>query len=240
MPVVEPRREDERAHAALVIVVRTLQQVGGLACIHGRVIEIELGHGRRSRKVCTHATGVHHGSEPVALRPARPQDGTHPAANCAHCTETEFQTMIDVLRGLLGLAVLLLIAFALSMNRRAIQPRVVLAALATQVAIGALVLFVPWGRIALGGAATAVGPRHRLRQQGHRISVRRTGQPADVRAVRRWRLRVRLPCADCHHLRLGADRGAVSPRHHALDRARARHCCFRSCSASARSSRSPR
>lgn len=64
--------------------------------------------------------------------------------------------MTDILRGLPGLAVLLLIAFALSMNRRAIQPRVVAAALATQVAIGALVLFVPWGRIALGSAATAV------------------------------------------------------------------------------------
>ena len=65
--------------------------------------------------------------------------------------------MTDVLRGLLGLAVLMLIAFALSQNRRAIQPRVVLAALATQVAIGALVLFVPWGRVALGGAAAGVG-----------------------------------------------------------------------------------
>ena len=64
--------------------------------------------------------------------------------------------MTDVLRGLLGLAVLLLIAFALSQNRRAIQPRVVLAALAMQVAIGALVLFVPWGRIALGTAASGV------------------------------------------------------------------------------------
>jgi CNT family concentrative nucleoside transporter len=64
--------------------------------------------------------------------------------------------MIDVLRGLIGLAVLVLIAVALSMNRRAIQPRVVLAALAMQVAIGALILFVPWGRIALGAAASAV------------------------------------------------------------------------------------
>jgi len=64
--------------------------------------------------------------------------------------------MTNVLRGLPGLVALLLIAFALSMNRRAIQPRVVLAALATQVAIGALVLFVPWGRIALGAAASAV------------------------------------------------------------------------------------
>jgi concentrative nucleoside transporter, CNT family len=65
--------------------------------------------------------------------------------------------MIDILRGIGGLAVLLAIAYALSMNRSAIRPRVVFAALATQVAIGALVLFVPLGRVALGGAASAVG-----------------------------------------------------------------------------------
>jgi CNT family concentrative nucleoside transporter len=65
--------------------------------------------------------------------------------------------MTDILRGLLGLAVLLVIAYALSMNRGAIRPRVVFAALATQIAIGALVLFVPWGRIALAAAATGVG-----------------------------------------------------------------------------------
>jgi CNT family concentrative nucleoside transporter len=64
--------------------------------------------------------------------------------------------MTDALRGLLGLAVLILIAVALSQNRRAIQPRVVLAALAMQIAIGALVLFVPWGKSALGAAATGV------------------------------------------------------------------------------------
>lgn len=64
--------------------------------------------------------------------------------------------MTDVLHGLLGLAVLMLIGVALSQNRRAIQLRVVLAALAMQVAIGALVLFVPWGRVALGSAAAAV------------------------------------------------------------------------------------
>ena len=64
--------------------------------------------------------------------------------------------MSDALHGLLGLAVLVLIAIALSINRRAIRPRVVLAALATQIAIGALVLFVPWGRIALASAAAGV------------------------------------------------------------------------------------
>jgi CNT family concentrative nucleoside transporter len=64
--------------------------------------------------------------------------------------------MTDIVRGLIGLVVLIAIAIALSQNRRAIRPRVVLAALATQIAIGALVLFVPWGRIALGAAANAV------------------------------------------------------------------------------------
>src|SRR6186713_2372902 len=64
--------------------------------------------------------------------------------------------MSDALHGLLGLAVLVLIAVALSINRRAIRPRIVLAALATQIAIGALVLFVPWGRIALASAAAGV------------------------------------------------------------------------------------
>jgi concentrative nucleoside transporter, CNT family len=64
--------------------------------------------------------------------------------------------MTPVLRGLLGLTVLMLIGIALSERRGAIQPRVVLSALACQVAIGALVLFVRWGRIALSAAALAV------------------------------------------------------------------------------------
>jgi CNT family concentrative nucleoside transporter len=64
--------------------------------------------------------------------------------------------MTDIVRGLIGLVVLIAIAIALSQNRRAIRPRVVLAALAVQIAIGALVLFVPWGRIALSTAATAI------------------------------------------------------------------------------------
>jgi CNT family concentrative nucleoside transporter len=62
----------------------------------------------------------------------------------------------EALHGLIGLAVLVLIGIALSENRGAIQPRVVLSALAAQVAIGALALFVPWGRIALSHAAAAV------------------------------------------------------------------------------------
>ncbi len=65
--------------------------------------------------------------------------------------------MNDILRGLPGLLVLLGIGVLLSMNRRAIRPRVVIAAFVVQVVIGALVLFVPWGRIALGAAAAGVG-----------------------------------------------------------------------------------
>jgi CNT family concentrative nucleoside transporter len=57
---------------------------------------------------------------------------------------------------MLGVAVLLLLAFAVSNNRRAIRPRVVFSALVAQFAIGALVLFVPLGRNALDRAADAV------------------------------------------------------------------------------------
>lgn len=64
--------------------------------------------------------------------------------------------MSDLARGLLGLGALVLIGIGLSENRRAIRPRVVLSALALQIAIGALVLFVRWGRLALDAAATAV------------------------------------------------------------------------------------
>ncbi len=62
----------------------------------------------------------------------------------------------DVLRSVGGIAGLLVIAWLLSMNRRAIRPRVVAAALATQVAIGALILFVPAGKTVLGAIASGV------------------------------------------------------------------------------------
>ncbi|CAN5404368.1 NupC/NupG family nucleoside CNT transporter [soil metagenome] len=64
--------------------------------------------------------------------------------------------MSDLFRALIGLATLLAIGYLLSMNRRAIRARVVFAALALQVAIGAFVLFIPWGKVVLGGLATAV------------------------------------------------------------------------------------
>ncbi|WP_375453958.1 NupC/NupG family nucleoside CNT transporter, partial [uncultured Methylobacterium sp.] len=57
-----------------------------------------------------------------------------------------------------GFSILLLVGLAvlLSSNRRAIRPRVVLAALALQVSLGALVLFVPGGQAGLAAAAELV------------------------------------------------------------------------------------
>ena len=64
--------------------------------------------------------------------------------------------MTEVVRSMVGIAGLLVIAWLLSMNCRAIRPRVVIAALAMQLAIGALILFVPLGKSALAGAAIGV------------------------------------------------------------------------------------
>ncbi|WP_336760243.1 nucleoside transporter C-terminal domain-containing protein [Asaia sp. VD9] len=61
------------------------------------------------------------------------------------------------LRGLIGIAVLLALGVLLSSNRRAIDYRQVAVALALQCAIGALALFVPWGRRVFGALADGVG-----------------------------------------------------------------------------------
>ncbi len=63
---------------------------------------------------------------------------------------------MDLLWGCGGMLGLMAIALAVSTNRRAIKLRTVLAALALQVGLGVLVLFVPPGRAALRGAAEAV------------------------------------------------------------------------------------
>lgn len=63
---------------------------------------------------------------------------------------------MDILRSLLGMLFLLLVAYLLSNNRRAVSGRTLIAALCTQLAIGALVLFVPVGRAVLAGAANGV------------------------------------------------------------------------------------
>ncbi|MCJ2029933.1 NupC/NupG family nucleoside CNT transporter [Methylobacterium sp. J-043] len=55
-----------------------------------------------------------------------------------------------------SVALLLAVAWLFSVNRRAIRPRVVLAALALQVGIGALILLVPAGQRALGVVADVV------------------------------------------------------------------------------------
>lgn len=63
---------------------------------------------------------------------------------------------MHILLSLGGMALILAIAFALSSNRRAIRPRVVLSAFALQAGLAALVLYVPWGNQLLQGAATGV------------------------------------------------------------------------------------
>jgi concentrative nucleoside transporter, CNT family len=64
--------------------------------------------------------------------------------------------MTDLLWGIGGMAALLLIAVALSTNRRAIRPRTVLAALALQVGFGVVVLYWPLGQRALEAASRGV------------------------------------------------------------------------------------
>ncbi|MDO4698683.1 MAG: NupC/NupG family nucleoside CNT transporter [Pasteurellaceae bacterium] len=63
---------------------------------------------------------------------------------------------MDTLMSLLGIVVLLLIAFLLSNNKKAINFRTVLGALAFQIGIGALILYVPAGRDALLAASEGV------------------------------------------------------------------------------------
>jgi len=61
-----------------------------------------------------------------------------------------------LLRGLPGILVLLVVGVLFSADRKRIRPRIVLAALACQVLLGALILFVPAGRAALDAASAAV------------------------------------------------------------------------------------
>jgi CNT family concentrative nucleoside transporter len=63
---------------------------------------------------------------------------------------------MDKLLGVAGIALILLIAFLLSSNKRAIRLRVVAAAFALQAGIAVLVLYTPWGRRAIEGMATGV------------------------------------------------------------------------------------
>ncbi|WP_374543387.1 NupC/NupG family nucleoside CNT transporter [Sphingorhabdus sp.] len=63
---------------------------------------------------------------------------------------------MQILMSLAGMVLILLIAFLLSSNRKAIRPRVVLSAFALQAGLAALVLYVPWGNRVLQGAAAGV------------------------------------------------------------------------------------
>ncbi|AUI66457.1 MULTISPECIES: NupC/NupG family nucleoside CNT transporter [Glaesserella] len=63
---------------------------------------------------------------------------------------------MGTLNSLLGIFVLLAIAFLLSNNKKAINYRTVLGALALQIGIAALILYVPVGRDALGAMANGV------------------------------------------------------------------------------------
>ena len=63
---------------------------------------------------------------------------------------------MDVLMGILGMVVLLAIAILFSNNRRAINWRTVIGALAIQIGFAALILYVPAGKNALGATADAV------------------------------------------------------------------------------------
>ena len=63
---------------------------------------------------------------------------------------------MEIARSLLGMAILLLAAFAISNNRGAVRLRIAAAALLAQIAIGALILFVPVGKEALAGVAQTV------------------------------------------------------------------------------------
>lgn len=63
---------------------------------------------------------------------------------------------MGILNSLIGIVALLAIAFLLSNNRKAINYRTVLGALALQIGMGGLILYVPFGRDMLLGAANAV------------------------------------------------------------------------------------
>lgn len=62
----------------------------------------------------------------------------------------------NTLRGIVGIGVLLIIAFAISTNRKAINWRTVLGAFALQISLGAIVLYIPWGKEMLESLTTGV------------------------------------------------------------------------------------
>jgi CNT family concentrative nucleoside transporter len=67
---------------------------------------------------------------------------------------------------LVGMAVLIAVAIALSTRRRAIQWRTVAVAFLLQVLIGAFALYVPWGQAALGSLSAAVSSLQQYADKG--------------------------------------------------------------------------
>ena len=63
---------------------------------------------------------------------------------------------MDLLRSLLGIGILLLIAFIFSNNRRKIKIRTVGAALLLQIVLGAVMLYVPAGKWLINAIASGV------------------------------------------------------------------------------------
>ncbi|WP_088309424.1 NupC/NupG family nucleoside CNT transporter [Novosphingobium sp. B 225] len=63
---------------------------------------------------------------------------------------------MQIVNSLLGMGLILLLAFLLSSDRKAIRPRVVGAAFALQAGFAALVLYVPWGNALLQAIAAGV------------------------------------------------------------------------------------
>lgn len=68
--------------------------------------------------------------------------------------------------GFIGIVVLLLLAVALSSNRKAIRLRTVGAAFAVQAGLGAFALYVPWGQSTLGGISESVASLQDYANQG--------------------------------------------------------------------------
>lgn len=62
----------------------------------------------------------------------------------------------NILMSFAGIALILLVAFLLSSNRKAIRLRVVTAAFGLQAGMAVLVLYTPWGRAAIEGASRGV------------------------------------------------------------------------------------
>lgn len=68
--------------------------------------------------------------------------------------------------GFIGIVVLLLLAVALSSNRKAIRLRTVAAAFAVQAGLGAFALYVPWGQSTLTSISDSVGSLQGYANQG--------------------------------------------------------------------------